>query len=176
MLESQAIRTVSSKKDPSRPLAVLMCGTAGSGKTTLSKKLEMEGFTRFSIDEEVWVNFGRYGIDYPAEEYRANLDKAHIILFEKMLKQIKAGGDIVVDSSFWRRSERNRYKQAVEDAGGISQIIYLKVEQDVLYERVRIRNSRFDANAAFPITREVLTSFINSFEVPAGEGELVIDQ
>ncbi|WP_409291026.1 AAA family ATPase [Peribacillus sp. SCS-37] len=124
MLEPQAIRTVLSKKDPSRPLAVLMCGIAGSGKTTLSKKLEMEGFTRFSIDEEVWENFGRYAIDYPAEEYRANLDKAHIILFEKMLKLIEAGVSVVVDSSFWRRSERDRYRKAVEDAGGISQHLF----------------------------------------------------
>lgn len=37
------------------PLVVMMCGVAGSGKTTFSKKLEKEGFVRLSIDEEIWA-------------------------------------------------------------------------------------------------------------------------
>jgi hypothetical protein len=31
------------------------------------------------------------------------------------------------------------------------------------------------ANAAFPITEEILTTFLNGFEVPSGEGEIVIE-
>jgi GTPase SAR1 family protein len=51
---------------PEPGLVVLMCGMAGSGKTTFSQRLEASGFTRLSIDEEVWQRFGRYGIDYPS--------------------------------------------------------------------------------------------------------------
>ena len=47
------------------PLVVMMCGVAGSGKTTFSQLLEKEGFVRLSIDEEIWATNGRWGIDFP---------------------------------------------------------------------------------------------------------------
>ncbi|MDF2036483.1 AAA family ATPase [Cytobacillus oceanisediminis] len=58
------------KRDDLTPLVVMMCGVAGSGKTTFSKKLEKEGFVRLSIDEEIWAVNGRYGIDFPIEKLR----------------------------------------------------------------------------------------------------------
>jgi hypothetical protein len=54
-------------------------------------------------------------------------------------------------------------------------IDYLKVHPNDLRERLSIRSQLFDANAAFPITEEILTSFLNGFEVPSGEGEIVIE-
>lgn len=53
----------------SNPLIIMMCGVAGSGKTTFAQRLETEGFVRLSIDEEIWKVNGRYGIDYPVEKY-----------------------------------------------------------------------------------------------------------
>ncbi|GGB55736.1 ATP-binding protein [Fictibacillus barbaricus] len=46
-----------------------MFGVAGSGKTTFAQQLEKEGFVRLSIEEEIWVSYWRYGIDYPVEKY-----------------------------------------------------------------------------------------------------------
>jgi septin family protein len=39
------------ERDDFTPLVVMMCGVAGSGKTTFSQQLEKEGFVRLSIDE-----------------------------------------------------------------------------------------------------------------------------
>lgn len=47
------------------PVVVMMCGVAGSGKTTYAQQLEKEGYIRLSIDEELWSAYGRCGIDYP---------------------------------------------------------------------------------------------------------------
>ncbi len=47
----------------------MMCGVAGSGKTTVVQHLEARGMVRLSIDEEIWRRFGRYGLDYPPERY-----------------------------------------------------------------------------------------------------------
>ncbi|WP_224773312.1 AAA family ATPase [Metabacillus idriensis] len=44
----------------------MMCGVAGSGKTTFAQQLEKKGFVRLSIDEEIWSSKGHYFIDYPA--------------------------------------------------------------------------------------------------------------
>ncbi|MOA29786.1 hypothetical protein D3C78_1508240 [compost metagenome] len=54
-------------------------------------------------------------------------------------------------------------------------LIYLKVHPDELRERLRIRSQRFDANAAFTITEEILSSFLEGFEIPSGEGEIIIE-
>ncbi|MDM5227310.1 ATP-binding protein [Cytobacillus firmus] len=175
MFEKSALDYLYRERDDFTPLVVMMCGIAGSGKTTFSQKLEKAGFVRLSIDEEVWSANGRYGIDYPIEKYREYLEKAHLRLRDKLVKLILNKKQVVVDSSFWRKSERIEYKQLVEAAGGKWCLIYLKVNHNDLRDRLKIRSNRFDANAAFPITEEILTAFLNGFEVPKGEGEIVIE-
>lgn len=58
------------------PRIVMMCGVAGSGKTTYAKRLESEGFARLSIDEYIWSTYGRFGIDYPESTYTQYLASA----------------------------------------------------------------------------------------------------
>ncbi|MBS2967397.1 ATP-binding protein [Metabacillus sp. KIGAM252] len=157
------------------PLAVMMCGVAGSGKTTFAQQLEKEGFTRLSIDEEIWAVHGRFGIDYREEEYEKFKEEAEIKLRKLLEELIQNGQSVVIDFSFWQRARRNAYKQLIEETGGEWKLIYLKVHPEELRKRLKIRSKRFDANAAFPITEEILTNFLNGFEVPSGEGEIVIE-
>lgn len=83
--------------------------------------------------------------------------------------------NVVVDFSFWQRKRRNDYKKLIEDGGGVWKLIYLKVHPNELCERLRIRSQRFDANAAFTITEEILSSFLEGFEIPSGEGGIIIE-
>jgi len=53
--------------------------------------------------------------------------------------------------------------------------IYLKVSPDVLRQRLAIRSLRFEANAAFPITEDILNAYLNGFEELFGEGEIVLE-
>lgn len=157
------------------PIVVLMCGIAGSGKTTFSQFLEKHGYIRLSIDEEVWSVNGRYGIDYDTGKYREHLDEAHERLRNKLIQLIEDKKQVVIDSSFWNRSNRDEYKRLIESHEGKWKLIYLKVHPDELRKRLKIRSQRFDANAAFPITEEILTSYIHGFEEPRDEGEMVIE-
>ncbi|TDL64013.1 ATP-binding protein [Rhodococcus qingshengii] len=163
------------ERDDFTPLVVMMCGVAGSGKTTFAQQLEKEGFVRLSIDEEIWATNGRYGIDFPAEKYEKYKEDAERKLRNQLVKLIQDKQRVVVDFSFWQRSRRNQYKQLIEEAGGKCKLIYLKVHPNVLRERLKIRSQRFDANAAFTITEEIITSFLRGFEAPIGEGEIVIE-
>lgn len=95
-------------------------------------------------------------------------------LCNHLIKLIHDKQQVVIDFSFWDRVRRNRYKQLIEKSGGKWRLIYLKVHPDDLRERLKIRNKRFDANA-FPITEEILTSYLNGFEAPIGEGEIIIE-
>lgn len=176
MLEKMSIESlIDRERDRGFSLVVLMCGIAGSGKTTFSQQLEKDGYVRLSIDEEVWSINGRYGIDYTVEKYRGYLDEAHIRLRNKLVELIRDKQKVVVDSSFWSRPERDEFKRLIENSGGKWRLIYLKVHPDELRKRLKIRSQRFDANAAFEITEEILTTFLNGFEEPRDEGEIVIE-
>lgn len=48
------------------PRLVLMCGLAGSGKSTCARGLEERGWTRFSVDAELW-GLGLRDQDVPAD-------------------------------------------------------------------------------------------------------------
>jgi len=157
-----------------RPLVVLMCGVAGSGKTTCAQRLEREGYVRLSIDEEVWRRSGRHGVDYPESDCAALSQAAEDALRARLLELVAEGRDVVVDFSFSQRASREHYEQLIESAGGRWRLIYLHADPDVLRRRLAERAQRFDANAAFPITDEILTGFLSGFEVPRGEGEEVV--
>lgn len=159
----------------SNPLIIMMCGVAGSGKTTFAQRLEKEGFVRLSIDEEIWKVNGRYGIDYPVEKYGDYQIEAERRLRNQLICLIQDKRKVVIDFSFWQKAKRDGYKQLIEEAGGEWKLIYLKVSPEIIRKRLDVRSKRFDANAAFPITEDTLTSYLNGFEVPSCEGEVVIE-
>lgn len=159
-----------------RPEVVLLCGVAGSGKTTHAKRLEATGYTRLSIDEYIWQHAGRYGIDYEPQDYEKLQVEAEAALRERLVELVAAGRKVVVDFSFWQRARRDLYKALVEHVGGRWRLIYLKVDPDEVRRRLKERSTRFDANAAFPVTEQVLEQYLATFEEPAGEGEEVINR
>ncbi|WRP07463.1 ATP-binding protein [Rossellomorea aquimaris] len=166
--------TIYRERSVSTPLVIMMCGVAGSGKTTFSQQLEKNGFVRLSIDEEIWATHGRYGIDFPMEKMEEYKKEAESKLHNVLIKLIHDKQQVVIDFSFWDRARRERYKQLIEKSGGKWKLIYIKVCPDDLRERLKIRNKRFDANA-FPITEELLDSYLKGFEIPDGEGEMIVE-
>lgn len=174
MFEKFSFDILYRERDDITPLVVMMCGVAGSGKTTFAQHLEKEGFIRLSIDEEIWATNGRYGIDFPIEKIDEYKKDAESKLSNRLVKLIQDKQQVVIDFSFWDRVRRNHYKQLIEKSGGKWKLIYLKVHPDDLRKRLKIRNKRFDANA-FPISEELLASYLNGFEIPKGEGEIVIE-
>lgn len=159
---------------PEPGLVVLMCGVAGSGKTSFSMKLASKGFARLSIDEEIWARFGRYGLDYPPEQYPEHVAAAREALKDDLLRRLAARQSVVVDSSFWSRAHRDSFKALVETAGGAWRLVYLHAPEPILRDRLEARRRRFDANAAFPIDADVLAGFLESFQAPVDEGEIVV--
>lgn len=156
-------------------VVVMMCGVAGSGKTTFAQKLEKEGFVRLSIDEDIWATHGRFGVDYPEQNYEFYKEESEMKLRGELVNLIEDKHHVVIDFSFWQRQRRIDYKKLIERHGGVWELIHLKVQPDQLRHRLFIRSERFDANAAFPITEDTLTRFLKGFETPTGEGETVIE-
>jgi predicted kinase len=156
------------------PIVCLLCGLTGSGKTTCAKRLEASGAVRLSVDEEVYARHGRYGVDYPMDEY---FDRERPVVEElrrRLLELVESGQDVVLDYGLWRRSDGDAYKRLIEAHGGRWRLPYFKADQEVLAQRLAERNRRDDADA-LAVTPSALGDFIARFDEPSGEGEELVD-
>ena len=152
----------------------MLCGVAGAGKTTYAQELECRGFTRLSIDEEIWRRFGRFGLDYPPSEYKGHQETAEQVLRAELVSLMRQRSPVVIDSSFWRRETRDRYKALIVEHGCHWDLVYLDVEVATLRERLTRRSDRFDANAAFSISEALMLAYLEGFEAPDDEGKIVL--
>ncbi|GIG63228.1 hypothetical protein Lfu02_76000 [Longispora fulva] len=157
-----------------KPVVVLLAGLTGSGKTTYAQKLEAEGLVRLSVDEEVFARHGRYGIDYPEDEYFARERPVVEEVRRRLVELVEAGRSVVLDQGLWRRADRDNYKQLVEAHGGTWRLLYFRVERAELLRRLQERNRRADANA-LAVTEDALGDFFARFDPPDGEGEEIIE-
>ncbi|GAA2656308.1 ATP-binding protein [Streptomyces lunalinharesii] len=155
------------------PLAVLLVGLTGSGKTTLAQALADHGYVRLSVDEEVHRLHGRYGVDYPEHSYFERERPVVEATRERFIKEIEAGHDVVLDHGLWRRGERDAWRQAAREAGGRPLVVYLRADREELLRRLAERNQRDDANA-LTVTPEALDDFFARFDAPAEDEETIV--
>ncbi|WP_318279539.1 MULTISPECIES: AAA family ATPase [Streptomyces] len=155
------------------PLAVLLVGLTGSGKTTVAKTLADHGYIRLSVDEEVHRLHGRYGVDYPEHTYFERERPVVEATRERFIKEIEAGHDVVLDHGLWRRSARDAWRQAAREAGGHPLVVYLPADREELLRRLTERNQREDANA-LTVTPEALDDFFARFDPPAEDEEVIV--
>lgn len=126
-------------------LAVLFVAITGAGKTTVVHALVGHGFTRLSVDEEVHRLQGRYGVDYPRHAYFEREHPVVEAIRERFIKELQAGNDVVLDHGLWRREDREAWKEAAREAGGLPAVVYLPANRDELLRRLAERNEREDA-------------------------------
>jgi predicted kinase len=152
----------------------MMCGIAGSGKTTCTKALEAKGFVRISIDEYIWAYFGRFGVDYPEAQYEQLQQRAEEANFRRLGTLIQERAACVLDYSFWSRAQRQQYRRFVEAAGGQVTLLYLHADLEVLRNRLQARNQTRGANAAFAIDPKMLERFAKGFEEPRDDEDGIV--
>lgn len=155
-------------------IVFMMCGLAGSGKTTFAQALEKMGCQRLSIDEEIWRANGRFGVDYSEHDYPSLQASAEKRLRRQLVEMLEKGTKAVIDFSFWNAEARADYRELVRRNGHHCQLVYMNVPEKVLRERLIKRASRHDANAAFPITEERLQRYIRGFEPPSDKEAWIV--
>lgn len=148
-----------------RPIAVLLAGVTGSGKTTLAEALAAHGMLRHSVDEAAFRAHGRYGINYPETEYFEREAEAVRLVRGRVLRDLAAGRDVVLDHGLWTSSVRREWSEFVTAAGARPLLVHLPISFDDALQRLTIRNRRGDANA-LAVTAEALKDFFVRFEAP----------
>ncbi|KAB8181923.1 AAA family ATPase [Microbispora catharanthi] len=168
-------RPASRLQDETERRVVMMCGIAGSGKTTYAQELEQCGYIRLSIDEAVWALLGRDGGHLDQKEYEDHQARAEDALRQELVRLMRAGRRVVLDYSFWRRATRDRYKSLIESHGYRWELVYLKANPETLRRRLAARNALRGPNRV-TVSEDLLRSYLAGFEEPVGEGERVMPQ
>ena len=147
---------------------VLMCGPAGSGKSTCARGLEAAGFARLSIDEATWAAGHR---QQPlAEPVRQAFDRQ---VRERLVAMVEAGRDVVVDLSFWSRRMRDDYRGLLAASGVVPETVYLATPREVVLDRVARRDGA-TANEV-QLDPETAALYFDHFEPPTpDEGPLTV--
>ena len=171
--------------------------TLTNGERVLLRLSREREYVRLSIDRYIWDHHGRYGIDYPPEkysEYQSEASEELDKLFVQLLKRNKAQTSdevvqaqppltIVLDYSFSTKTDRDDVKEIIEREGGRWVLVYFAISENrqAIRERVMGRRSKRDVESgscdgdnAFEVTDEVLDTYFATFQVPRGEGEIVI--
>ncbi|WP_042399241.1 AAA family ATPase [Streptacidiphilus carbonis] len=156
-------------------LTVLMCGIAGSGKSTYARALERRGFVRLSIDETVWRRLGHDPAELAPAEYEQLKADVEAELRQELVRLLDARKPVVIDYSFWSRATRDRYKELIESRGCRWELVHLKADPDTLRRRLALRNEQSGANSV-TVSTELLEQYLAGFEEPSGEGEHVVVQ
>jgi len=158
-------------KNNIKPIAHVIIGFIGAGKTTFAKKLEKEtGALRFTKDE--WM-ISIFGNDPTIEGFEIYDDRISKLAFEKALYSIKAGHDVIIDEGFWVRSQRDEARKKIEEAGGKVQFYYIKNTHETMKQRVSKRNQKITTDA-FTISEEMYDGYKKYFEEPLSEEHCII--
>lgn len=173
--------------DDDRPVVVMTCGIAGSGKSTLSKGIvnELPNFVRLSVDSYIYKTYGLFKIDYPEEKYSEYLDEGQEHVKKELVRLLQEKQtDIVLDLSFWNREYREEYKEIIVAYGGRSVLVFLDADKELLERRIAGRRAARDAlalddkgrdgDSAYNIEKDTFEMYCNGFERPVGEEEIVI--
>ncbi|MBE7700233.1 ATP-binding protein [Oerskovia sp. Sa1BUA8] len=145
---------------------ILMCGPAGSGKSTYARGLERDGYVLLSFDDEAWQRGHR---DHPVPEDA--MQSIHEHLQNRLTELVTSGARVVVDTSFWSKSSRDRYRDLLAPLGVTPTIYYLDTPTGVLLERIGARTNAGPNDVH--VALEQAHAYINGFQIPTpDEGPL----
>ena len=152
----------------------LLYGLAGSGKTTLARRLAADGRAlRLTLDE--WMIRLHPGLDLTSPDYGRRADDVREVMWSAAEQALAAGVDVVLDWNAWSR-ERRRWAVSRPEAAGASVVLHrLSTTLEVATARALDRE-RSGAAYAHPVTPEGNTHLAGLMQEPdPAEGLEIID-
>ena len=155
-----------------QPIAYVICGFIGAGKTTFARKLEKEiGAIRITKDEWVIKIFGnKITSDKNFEVYDKNITE---LATDIAFKILKSGKDVILDEGFWVKSQRDDIKKKIIDIGAQPIFYYVECAIEKMRERV-ITRSKNPPTDSFEINEEMFNNYLKYWEPPTKEEGILL--
>jgi predicted kinase len=155
-----------------RAVLHLICGQAGSGKTTYAKQLETQlNAFRFTKDEWMVSSYGRHITPDQWSQYEPRCYACIETIARRLLEREIS---VIWDYGFWYRHERARAKYFANELGIRSVVHFLNVPVEVRRERVLRRNKSI-ANDSVVISEDEFDKQLSWFEVPSEHEGLSVE-
>jgi predicted kinase len=155
-----------------KPIAYLICGFIGAGKTTFARKLETEtGAIRITKDE--WM-VRIFGSKITSNNQFAEYDKNVTALTKEVaFKILERGKDVIIDEGFWEKSYRNEIKKQLSELGAISILYYVECPVEKMRKRTVARSKNLTKDS-FEISGEMFDSYVKYWEPPSKDEEFIV--
>src|SRR5437764_613569 len=155
-------------RENKEPVAHIVIGFIGSGKTTFARKLESEtGAVRFTKDE--WM-VRLFGNTPPKDKFEEYDNRMASLAADMALACLKAGIDVIIDEGFWVREQRDEIREKVKKVGATPKVYYLKVPLEVMKART-LKRSEYPPIDSFTIDEESYDHYWKFFQPPDGDEE-----
>ncbi len=150
----------------SKPLAHIVIGFIGSGKTTFARQLEQEtGAVRFTKDEWMVRLFGNTPHNDKFEEYD---NKMAALATDMALKCLTAGISVIIDEGFWVKEQREEIRNKIKNAGAVPQFYYIEVPFEIMKART-LKRSVNPPLDSYVIDEESFNHYWKFFQPPGQE-------
>lgn len=154
--------------------AVILIGRVGSGKTFYAKELLKKGdAVLLSVDEIMLALFGNDA----GEMHDFYAKRTQKYLFEKSIKVLASGMDVILDWGFWRRCDRDSARTYYAEAGYVCDAVYLDVSKEVRRRNIAARNMALQggAESAYYMDDSVADKFDSFFEEPSDDEDYILE-
>ncbi len=144
---------------------ILICGKICCGKSTYAEKLRNRYKAAvLSVDEIMLSIFGQY----VGEKHDEYCEKLQNYLFDKSLKLIETGINVILDWGFWQRDEREYAKKFYKEHNIKCEFHYIDISDSVWRERLKKRNetTSHGENTNYYIDENLAKKFNSLFEIP----------
>ena len=151
----------------------LIVGLPCSGKTTLARQLETK-YSALRLTTDEWhirlfgSDFGDDMAEFEEGEHDSRHESVESLMWDVAARVLVLGVDVILDFGCWVRSQRDEFRSRVRNLGADFKIHFVDVPQEVLFERLRIRNS-VQSEGTFFIPESKLKEWIQIFEPPSSE-------
>ena len=147
-----------------QPIAYVICGFIGAGKTTFARKQEKEtNAIRITKDEWIIKIFGnKITSDKNFEMYDKNITE---LATDIAFRILKAGKDVILDEGFWVKSQRDDIKKKILQVGAKPIFYYVESSVEKMKERV-INRSKNPTKDSFEISEEMFNSYLKYWQAP----------
>lgn len=158
-------------QNTSKPVAHIIIGFIGSGKTTFARKLEHEtGAIRFTKDE--WM-VRLFGNTPPKDKFEEYDNKMASLATDMALKCLKAGIDVIIDEGFWVKEHRDEIREKVIGVGAIPKLYYLEVPFEIMKTRTLNRSENPPVDSYY-IDEEAFDQYWLRFRPPGKDEEFAL--
>ena len=157
-----------------KPKVFMVCGISGSGKTSFTKKLELFGVPRISMDEDLWPDYyicpGLFSEEHLDFLYKQATER----IFAKIRNFCAEGHSCSVDMPFCKAAQRDAFRAHVENCGGEPVLIWINTDLPVLKKRLLDRAGKNGPNN-LPVSEAEIEMYWKGFQRPLDEEHIEID-